>query len=1282
MTALPSGPLVSPLRAALARALAAPPTAVRVHWFRGARGALRHDLPELFISPAALVATLRQVIAAPEPEKARSAALLGAELLAGTVRRQRSNIRSTTFLVVDHDALDGLTMGEAVQAFERLGLCAVLHPSPRWPSTSPPHEARKWHALVFLAPGTSPELVASHGRLLAQAFNDALGCTLDGSTLRPEAIAYVQPVDGPRGPEAVVLVEGRSLDVGALVAAAHDLGLCDARFAAREPVADEGTGQRMLEALARHGAVLQDRGEKVDLRCPLTHHHASGAPNTSCVLLVAEGRMVCRSAHSAAPLEQRGPKGTRALVDAWSESNPALGQELEALLGAPALGEARDTITRPPFGEAPRRVVALAAVADDLAEAASRAVVGGVPVLYTPTAGAGKSTGKGRAIGAVLRNVAPPRGESTNGAPAGVDLVATREQVRGTVQSQRDGLDASGREDVGFRVLTPVHEAVDADGAPLCIHPKKAEKLYKLGLSARGSLCDHVTGDDGPRARCSKYDECPVRATPWVPWGVVDVVDDDTSPTGSRRVVAPTPDDPGTPLWIGVATHAAADALVGDDGAPFLRPGGLLVVDEADPAFTPRCERVTNAGVDAAGTLAERLRPVSVQRDDGSRDRCPAPRLIARALVAAAAGVGAAGLCAVAADARLDLVLDQLLDAAGPAELEALAMYLGADGAPAGGTPAARTLAAAAVRKWCRRRGGYSITKPQRPPPKAAAPALAALAAWCAGERTVAALNPVRRDEPPKASQVYWRSSAAEAAYAARDRQRGVLALDATGDPALMREALHGATIHHDPVRVEDAADVQRVWVCTRQATLSGVVPGYGVRWSRALDVLEAVIDVVRRDLHRECKRDVPPEGRPHAPDRGRGVLFAPRALALALEVLAGLDPAVVDDDEARGAAAVEALQRTPWWPEADDEHRERLSEALRAAPPGAVDVAQELRALALDGSEPEGVPWVAYYGASVARGSNALRHVAWVATVCDPRSPAAGELARYTGRDPREQGDRMAAADLAQCHGRARTVQRHGAKVLLVHVGGVAPMDWCAGPRVEVLSLDDAAEPLVPPPALVPPRRGAVRPQEPAPPPDDETNEQLLQRMLAAGWVVDGEAVTKVEPEGDEGGAEGDEGAPARDVSPEAPGLLREMLRAGWTVHAIARAAEVNPGAVRFWLSGKRRPSQATLDALSVALAQGLPREQLRATLDGRGFNAVWSGSRGAPGLRAMLASVGCTATPEAVRAWLDGAVIAHPTLLEAIVRVLPMALDVYPPVGDRRPVALLSGEPANDAR
>lgn len=1282
MPALPSRNDVSPLRAALARALGAPPTAVRVRWFCGARGALRDDLPELFISPAALVATLRQVIATPEPEKARSAALLGAELLPGAVRRRRSDLRSTTFLVVDHDALDGLTMGEAAQAFERLGLCAVLHPSPRWPSTSPPHEALKWHGLAFLAPGTSPELVAAHGQLLAQVFNDALGCTVDASTLRPESLAFVQPVDGPRGPEAVVLVEGRALDVGALVAAAHELGLCDARFAAREPAAGATVGRQLFEALARHGAVLQDRGEKVDLRCPLTHHHASGAPNTSCVLLVAEGRMVCRSEHSAAPLGQRGPKGTRALVTAWRESNPALGQELEALLGAPGLEDARASLAAPPFGEAPRRVVALAAVADDLAEAAERAVVGGVPVLYTPTTGAGKSTGKGRAFGAVLRNVSLPRGESTNGAPAGADLVATREQVRGTVQHLRNGLDACGLEGVGLRVHTPAHEAVDANGEPLCIHAKRAEKLYKLGLSARGSLCDNVTGDDGPRARCAKHDECPVRATPWVPWSVVDVEDDDTSPTGSRRVVAPTPDDPGTPLWVAVATHAAAAAFVGDDGAPFLRDGGLFVVDEADPAFAPRAERVTAAGLDAAGALAERLRPLAIQRDDGSRDRCPAPRLVARALVAAAAGVGAAGLCAVAPEERLDLVLGQLLGACGAAELEALAAYLGSASTPTAGTPAARDLAAAAVRKWCRRRGGYSVTKPQRPPPKAAVPALAALAAWCMGERTVAARNPVRRDEPPKASTVYWRSAAAEAAYAARDRQRGVLALDATGDPALMREALQGTTIRHDPVRVEDAADVHRVLVYTRQASLSGVVPIYGVRWGRALEMLEAVIDVLRRDLHRERMCDVPPEGRPHAHDRGRGVLFVPRALALALEVLAGLDPAVVDNDEARGAAAVEALQRTAWWTEADEEHRERLSEALRSAPPGAVDVAQELRALALDGAEPDAVPWVVHYGATLARGSNVLQRVAWVATVCDPRSPAAGELARFTGRDAHEQGDRMAAADLAQCHGRARVVQRHGAKVLLVHVGSVAPLDWHAGPRVEVLTLDDAAEPLVPPPALVPPRRGAVRPQEPEAPPDDETNEQLSRRMLAAGWVVDGEADAAPEPEGDESAPAADEEPPPGCAGEEAPSVVRAMLGAGWSVRAIARAAGVSRGAVQFWLGGKRRPSQATLEALSRAYAQGLPREQLRAVLDGRGFNAVWSGSHGAPGLRAMLASVGCDASPAAVRAWLDGAVLAHPALLEALVRVLPQVLDVYPPVGDRRPVALTANAPANDTR
>jgi hypothetical protein len=85
---------------------------------------------------------------------------------------------------------------------------------------------------------------------------------------------------------------------------------------------------------------------------------------------------------------------------------------------------------------------------------------------------------------------------------------------------------------------------------------------------------------------------------------------------------------------------------------------------------------------------------------------------------------------------------------------------------------------------------------------------------------------------------------------------------------------------------------------------------------------------------------------------------------------------------------------------------------------------------------------------------------------------------------------------------------------------------------------------------------------------------------------------------------------------------------------------------------------------------------------LDGRGFRAVWSGSRGAPGLRAMLASVGCAAAPDTVRAWLDGTVLAHPALLDALVRVLPQVLDVYPPVGDRRPLALAANGPANDAR
>jgi len=849
--------------AALARSLVPAPAVYGVSWFDGSTGGRstvgEHDGPTFTDELAA-----RLAIAKPKGQRGADALLPGVTDPDRT-DAQRTAIRSVTFVHVDHDK-GTTTLGEARAILAAVGLGAWMYPSPSAP-LGPAADATRWRCLIPLAAATSAvgyDLAAGLVRDIAVAI---FGQGVDRSTYRPEALAYVHPrlEVGPRGADALVVVAGAALDVGQLAEVATQAGWWHprpARDALRAGVRD---GAALFAVWRAAGYVVGTANAKgwASGLCPRECWHSAHSPtrrDTSTAIHEHIGAFVCAHDHSLGPADERGPANTAKGLRWLIEDRPELSADVALARDAGQLGEVVAALASTPYGEASRRVVHLAAVADDTAEALARAARVGKLVLYTPSVGSGKSRATGAAVAALVRDVAlQPDDDAAQ--PMASAAVTVRD--RASMPAAAASLLAAG---VPVRVHTPVHEVVDAVGEPVCEHHVIAKGVYLHGGSARASVCPAVPSPSGV-APCPHMATCPARS-PWVPW--------DIGPDGKPRAES-WRGAPAGEAWVAVTTHATP--------AP-MRRGAPLVVDEADVALRPKVTSLDADGLLAALAWAEILAPVRIH---GESEPTAAPRYIARAIARSAFATGLESLPAVLPAERLAWCIVAVMSdaaASSPAAVRDLARW--APGVSAEDVHEA--IVRAAVGHWISKgANAHAISLGHRRAlPQSGAEPLRTLARWAGGCHA----RYVADDGAEPVMQVAGPSTAALAAVTALARGGGVLALDATGDPAIARAAVGAEQVEHDPVRVDDGAEVTRLLVHTSRAGRRALAPRAGVvdwhehREPALLGALGALRSAWRGGS-----------------GIGDGLVIAPRALALACSVLAA---AGVEADAEAVAAEVD----------------------------------------------------------------------------------------------------------------------------------------------------------------------------------------------------------------------------------------------------------------------------------------------------------------------------------------------------------------------------------------
>ena len=988
---------------ALRASLADPPRTFAVSWFEGENGA-RTSTAELDVD--ALAAELRARLAVPHPKGAPGAdALLPARTDPTRTDRRRSAIETVAFAIVDVDR-GALTLGEAVEVLRAVGLGAFGYPSPSAPS-GPALKARKFRLLVPLAAGVTGKAYDLLCAVVRDVFCALFGEGVDRAPFRPEALSYVHPrpyVLGGRAPCDLVVVPGEALDVDALADAATLAGWWHhepAKDARRAGVRD---GAALVAVLRAAGVIVGDANARGFARavCPRELWHGSRAPtrnDTSTVVHEPTAAFVCSHDHSAGPAEERGPANTSTLLRWIRADRPDLAPALALALDAGRLGDVRAALREAPFGETSRRVVQLAAVGDDTADALAAAMLRGRLVLYTPTVGGGKSYNVGPSLARVLRDVALlPNVDAMNPkASAAVEVPNRSALVAAVASCLRAGL--------AVRVRTPVHEVPNRpDGTPACRHHKLALAVYNAGGGDRASVCHGVPGLNGAPSRpCEFIGDCDAQ-NPWVPYRL-DVAGN-PQPDPSHR-------PPLGEQWVAVTTHKAP--LVD------LREGAPLVVDESDVALRPVGYSLTAEGLDAALAWAEILAAVRVE---GSRTS--APRIVATAVARAARAAGVEYLAALPAAARVAwaataITHDPALKHSGNVrDLERWAPVEAAE-------RDVGDVATAAVIQWVAKgASAHAVSLKHGALPSGGADPLRALARWVGGCNA----RLVAPDGEPPALALAWRSGVAEACVAALARGGGVLALDATGDPSIARAAVGDGLVVHDPVRVDAGAEVRRVLVSTSRAARRHLAPrGGAVDWTEhALPALRAGLGALRGSW-----RD--------GFGIGEGLACAPRQLALACSALAavGLNAAPVEvrAEVERQCAAAGRAKGAPV------EVQARATAWALAAP---VEVRRVLAELATHGP----VHWT-YYGATDARGSNVHQHRAWCLALGDARPASTSThdaLWAMTGAEPSKAEvhnamNSAAAREAAQVFGRLRAVQREGARLACVAVAKVPPLDW-----------------------------------------------------------------------------------------------------------------------------------------------------------------------------------------------------------------------------------------------
>lgn len=1161
----------------LRASLVEPPRSFPVAWYAGRDGRI---LSAEEYDPPTFINELRAMVLTPRP-KGEGPALLPAQVQPDSLRRPRSVVVAPTLAILDYDA-GALTLDEARAMMRGWGSdqerpAGVWFPSP---SAEGGGGARRWRCLLPLAPGTEPATLVAGAETLARVMGAALGVTFDASTLRPESLTYINPIPGVhRSRDDVTVVSGLAVDVGALMVRAAALGIVTARSvgasrdAYRAHVRDGASVVALLTAAGLLRGAPDARGWQ-PFECPRAEWHGSKAArrDTSTAVNVHTGACMCSHEHSRAPPSERGVARVRRVLEWLAATRPELAPAVALTRDVSGLiDRARELFARPADGATPRRV-SLAAVGDTITEALSYSARERVPVLCTPPPGSGKSHAVGAALAALCSDVEyEPRDDAQTPLACAVVIVRDRARIAELAAViLRAGL--------GVRVHTPVHDVLARPGHPEdasarreCAYHIDARRLYQRGASVRASLCPavQVQGPVPRVAPCEHIDGCAAR-DPWVAWSLREGV-------AVQALDAMTPGE----RWVAITTAASAYSA-----GKIARQNAPVIVDESDVILTPGSATLDGQALDGALRWARMLAPARVRKQPTG-----APRILGVALAAAARDAGVNELAALDGEARAAWCVAKIAESLNTgARRHDVAVWCGVvdDGDPV-------QLARLAFVAWCGRSTRHAITHGDAPdgatPSSRESEAFNALWRWVRGAHA-------EHDPEAGALSLAWPSDAAELARARGDM--GVMCLDATGTPSLVRAAL--GAVHHVPVTVAEGADVRRVCVATRRAGRRALTPHGGVQWDAAGPALRGALGALRA-----ARRD--------GFGRGPVVVFSALSLSLACEALAtGVD--------------VRALPRAATLP---NERRDRVAVAVSCAPPEAVTAVRELAGL--------GVTWCHYQGRD-ARGANHLQGAAAVITLGDarPELRATRTMLRALYREAptpelaRETGDRIAAAEAAQCHGRLRAVRREGERLCMVHVGhpACAPIDWRGVDGVQTVSLPLARRwGEAPPVAIVPP--------------------------TAEGLAVD--AVTE---------ALSDETAA---VSEHAHPAVRACAALGYGIRGVAEATGRDRATVRAWWHGRSQPRRAgdvrVLDAL--ASGEGAPalRMMLRKQLAGRGWDALWRGVRGVPGLRGMLDREGLTPNEGALRVWCEtGQPVPDAATLGALARVRPSLMSLYPPV------------------
>ncbi len=1137
------------------RASAAVPQAFGVAWFEGKGGRL---IRPAMLSGDELRAELRAALGVNAP-KGEGLALLCAELRPGATRRTRADIIAPSFLVVDHDK-GARTLGEALELCGGMGL-AVCAAFPTASERAGWRPAKRWRLLIPLVCEVSPQVFGRGvGARLLRALEKALECRLDLSCANPERLSFVHPRPGiSRIPEIDLRhLDGSALDVAEFMRAVGwrpDEGRWWADAARARLVG--GCGPEMLSLLRDAGLAPRapDGRGYAGHRCARECWHSSPGGPTSTAVHIDSGADLCMHAHDGAPEGQRGPAGTARMLQWITEDHPELAARAASVRDVGLAPTLRDELTRPPFGEVERRAVDRAAVSDEVRDTMQSAARRGRVVLLTPTVGAGKTRGAAAALVSVALDVEPPRGEPAAPLPSGAALFPTRLAVDAFAALVAPIAADAG---VGVGVLTPAHLIVNRDGSPVCAYPKLTERVYAAGGSALATVCDGgvPTYPGSPRrGRCPNYDGCDARK------GLIPWVSRGGSP-GTPSVGATL-----APRWIAVGTHAAARIT--------LRLGASAVVDESDAAFAPHSGRLGPSELGAALAWAGVLK---------GRAGSEAPWVGARVVGALRDSPGAV-LDVPPAErlAWLGAKLMELQPYAAAGVWNRVRGWLDAREL-GGGSPEA--IAVNAVAAWAREAPGLGANTSDVP--AVGSEAYRTAAAWARGAAVV-------RSDLDGVPVVAWGSDTAALAARVVGGGGGVLALDATGDATLTRAAVFPAEVEHLPVIVVGEAEVSRVLIastaggrrslCGRHFTdASGVERKAAVGWvhlDAALRAVVAALTVARR----------------RGFGVGPGVVFAPRVVTLTCEVL-------LTGRDVRELA-----------PKAGEGVWSCVRESIDTAPAGVLDV---LRALGP-------VERWAHYRGAFARGSNALQHLAWSVTLGDDRTPAAELRARAAALGlPSDDDAIRTAADSGasrsheQAHGRLRHVQRHGARLAMVHYGKVPPLGWYQlSPPAEVLT-----------PSTVRALAAQPRPAElrPAALP--------FRRPKPAPSSAPVHSPTSVE--------------------------VREAIAAGCTLGDVAALTGADRHTVRRWFSGETEPTRPEhLRALRAVTDPRSPqsvKRTLRGLMVGRGWARVW------PHVERELAANGYDVPPrlrDAVLRWVelpagrlpDGAI---PALVDALPRVV----------------------------